>query len=491
MTMEAAPHVAVVGGGIAGVAAAHRLVELSRERNRPIRITLLEAARRLGGSISTERVDGFVIEAGPDSFISEKPWALQLCERIGFTRRLIRTNDENRRTYVAYNGRLHALPDGFLLLAPTQFWPLVTSRLFTWPGKLRMALDLVLPRGPQRADESLGSFVTRRLGRQALERVAQPLVAGIYTADPDDLSLAATMPRFLEMERRSRSLVWAMWAQQRRASGTSATGASASRATSGARWSLFVSVDDGMQSLVDALVQRLPEGVTRVGNAVTALQRDGSWKIVLTDGGSVDADAVILATPAGQSSRFVLGLDKGLAEELRAIPYASAATVSLAYQQAQIPQPLGGFGFVVPRVEARSIIACTYSSIKYPGRAPEGHTLLRAFVGGVLQERLFEQDDLTMAESVRRELRALLGITGAPVLTRIHRHPQSMPQYRVGHLDRVARIESYLTQHPGLAVAGNAYRGVGIPDCIHSGESAAEALWSYLTARPSIGAVGC
>ncbi len=484
--MEAAPHVAVVGGGIAGIAAAHRLVELSRERKRPIRVTLFEAARRLGGSISTERVDGFVIEGGPDSFISEKPWALQLCERIGFTPRLIRTNDENRRTYVAHSGRLHALPDGFLLLAPTQFWPLVTSHLFTWPGKLRMALDLVLPRGPQRADESLGSFVTRRLGREALERVAQPLVAGIYTADPDDLSLAATMPRFLEMERRSRSLVWAMWAQQRRLAG-----AGANRATSGARWSLFVSVDDGMQSLVDTLAQRLPEGVIRVGSSVSAVCRGGAWKIMLTAGGTVEADAVILATPADQSGCFVSDLDGRLADELRAIAYASAATVSLAYRRAQIPTPLEGFGFVVPRCEARSIIACTYSSIKYSGRAAEGHVLLRAFVGGALQERLFEQDDLTMAESVRRELRALLGITSEPLLTRIHRHPQSMPQYRVGHLDRVARIESYLAQHPGLAVAGNAYRGVGIPDCIHSGELAAEAVWSYLTARPSIGAVGC
>jgi oxygen-dependent protoporphyrinogen oxidase len=467
------PHIAVIGGGIAGLAAAHRVVELSREQQRPVRLTLLEAGRRLGGSIATERVDGFVIEAGPDSFISEKPWALQLCERIGFTPHLVRTRDEFRRTFVVHNGTLHALPDGFLLLAPTRFLPLVTSRLFTWPGKMRMALDLILPRGAPRSDESLGSFVTRRLGREALERVAQPLVGGIYTADPDDLSLAATMPRFLEMERTRRSVIWAMWTQQRRAP-------AAARATSGARWSLFVSAADGMQSLVDAIAQRLPEGVVRLGSAVTGLQRGERWTVGTSGGDTCGADAVVLATPAHQSARFVSGLDARLPEELRGIPYASSATVSLAYRSDQIPRPLDSFGFVVPLVEARSIVACTFSSVKYPGRAPDGHLLLRAFVGGALQQELFDQDDAAMTASVRRELRDLLGITSEPVLTRIHRHAQAMPQYRVGHLDRMTRIDAALAHHPGLALAGNAYRGVGIPDCIHSGEMAADAVWATL-----------
>ena len=462
------PSVVVVGGGIAGLAAAHRLVELSRQRSAPQNVILLEAGRRLGGSIATERVDGFVIEAGPDSFISEKPWALQLCERIGFTRRLVRTRDEHRRTYVVHNGALHPLPDGFLLLAPTRLWPLVFSRLFSWPGKLRMALDLVLPRGPQRSDESLGAFVTRRLGREALERVAQPLVGGIYTADPDTLSLAATMPRFLEMERQRRSLIWAMWSQQRRAP-------RAGRATSGARWSLFVSVDDGMQSLVDALAERLPADAVRLGAAVTKLGRDGSrWRIVTAAGDTLAADGVVLAVPAHQSARLVQDLDPTLAGHLRGIPYASSATVSLAYRADQIPRPLDGFGFVVPLVEARSIVACTYSSVKYPGRAPDDRVLLRAFVGGAMQQQLFDQDDSTMAENVRRELRELLGIANEPLLTRIHRHPHAMPQYCVGHLDRMACIDAALARHPGLALAGNAYRGVGIPDCVHSGELAAE-----------------
>jgi oxygen-dependent protoporphyrinogen oxidase len=465
------PHIAVVGGGIAGLAAAHRLIELSRTQERPVRVTLLEAGRRLGGTIATERVDGFVIEAGPDSFISEKPWALALCERIGFTQRLVRTRDEHRRTYVVHGGRLHALPEGFFLLAPTRFLPLVTSRLFSWPGKLRMALDLFLPRGVPQTDESLGAFVTRRLGREALERVAQPLVGGIYTADADDLSLAATMPRFLEMERTSRSLIWAMWAQQRRAPAT--------RDTSGARWSLFVSVDDGMHGLVDAIARRLPEGTVRLGAGVTALARRDRWTVVATDG-ALEVDGVVLATPAHHGAACLIGVDPQLAEELRGIPYASSATVSLAYRADQIPRGLDGFGFVVPLVEARSIIACTYSSVKYPGRAPEGHVLLRAFVGGAVQQHLFDQDDTAMAASVRAELRDLLGISGEPLLTRIHRHPQAMPQYRVGHLDRMRRIDACLAELPGLALAGSAYRGVGIPDCIHGGEQAAEAVWANL-----------
>ncbi|MBI1813421.1 MAG: protoporphyrinogen oxidase [Deltaproteobacteria bacterium] len=478
-TRPAHHRVTVVGAGIAGLAAAHRLVELSRERNQPINLSLLEAAKRPGGSIATERIDGFVIEAGPDSFISEKPWALQLCDRIGLTPRLVRTRDEHRRTYVVHNGRLHSLPDGFLLLAPTQFWPLITTQLFTWPGKLRMALDLVLPRGAQRTDESLGSFVTRRLGHEALERVAQPLIGGIYTADPDDLSLAATMPRFLEMERRDRSVIWAMWRQQRRQP-------AATRAASGARWSLFVSVDDGMQTVVDTLAQRLPEGVLRCDTDVTAITRASEsmeWQLHLNDGTRAAADAVVLATPAHRSATLLRETAPTLSEALSRIPYASSATVSLAYPLAAFPRPLDGFGFVVPLIESRAIIACTYSSIKYPGRAPNGHVLLRAFVGGALQRERFDADDATMVTSVRQELTALLGVSDAPLFTRVHRHHQAMPQYRVGHLERMARINREVAALGALSLAGNAYRGVGIPDCIHSGEQAAESVLSHLASR--------
>lgn len=466
--------VAVVGAGIAGLAAAHRLGELDRERGLGLETVLFEAGRRLGGSIATERSDGFVIEAGPDSFLSEKPWALRLCERLGATQRLVGTREQFRQTFVAFGDRLHSLPDGFLLLAPTRFWPLITSPLFTWPGKLRMGLDLVLPRGAERADESLASFVTRRLGREALERVAQPLVSGIYTADPERLSLAATMPRFLEMERQHRSVILGMWRAQRRA-------AAASRPGSGARWSLFVSFDDGMQSLVDLIGDRLPASAVRLNSPIGSLRAnaDGRWQL---DGDASPFDTVILACPAHVSAGLLGPLSAPLGEELAAISYASSATVTLAYRRASIPHALAGFGFVVPLVTGRSIVACTFSSIKYPGRAPEDFVLMRAFVGGAIQQRLFDQDDAEMLANVRRELKELLGITVEPVLTRIHRHPRAMPQYDVGHLQRVARIRESLP--PGLHVAGNAYGGIGIPDCIHGGEVAAEAAVERLAARP-------
>src|ERR1700675_4544203 len=243
------PRIIVIGGGISGLAAAHRLLELSQENNFGLEILLLEAGPRLGGSIHTDRVGGVLVEAGPDSFISEKPWALQLCERLGLGSRLISTNPTRQSVLVVYHGRLEPLPDGFLLMAPTRLGPLVTTPLFSWRGKFRMALELILPRGGAGADESLAAFVRRRFGREALERVVQPLIGGIYAADPEKLSLAATMPRFLEMERTWRSIIWAMWRAQRRR---------ARRPESGARWSLFLSLASGMQELVDAIVQRLP-----------------------------------------------------------------------------------------------------------------------------------------------------------------------------------------------------------------------------------------
>jgi oxygen-dependent protoporphyrinogen oxidase len=470
--MTAAPkRIVVIGGGIAGLAAAHRLLEIGRERGRPFELRVLESAPRLGGSIATERRDGFVIEAGPDSLLSEKPAGIDLCERLGLAAQMMGTREEFRRTYVVRGGRLQALPDGFLLLAPTQFWPLVTSSLFSWSGKLRMALDLVLPRGAAREDESLSAFVGRRLGREALERVAQPLVGGIYTADPDRLSLAATMPRFLEMERQHRSIILAMLRQRRRARAVPAE-------RSGARWSLFVSFRDGMQTLVDTLAARLPGGAVETGRPVRALSRDaaGGWQIDDARG----CDAVILATPAPAAARLLDPVAPALAAELRGIPYASSATVSLAYRREDVPHPLDGFGFVVPAVEQRAIVACTFSSLKYAARAPAEFLLLRAFVGGALHPERFAQSDDEMVASVCAELHALLGVRAAPRLTRIHRHPESMAQYHVGHLERLRRIEDHLRALPGLHLAGSAYRGVGIPDCIRSGEDAAAAALGVL-----------
>ncbi|PYN57088.1 MAG: protoporphyrinogen oxidase [Candidatus Rokuibacteriota bacterium] len=455
----------VVGGGIAGLAAAHRAVELARERGIALELTLLEARERLGGTIATERMGGFLVEAGPDSFLSEKPWALALCKRLGVEDRLTRTDDRFRKVYVWRAGRLHPLPDGFQLLGPTRLAPFLRSPLFSWPGKLRMALDLVLPRGGA-DDESLGAFVRRRLGREALERVAQPLVAGIYTADPDDLSLAATLPRFLELEKRERSILLALWRAARTAP---------QPGTSGARWSLFVTFKEGMEELVATLASRLPVGAALVKHPVTGVERRGeAWRVDIDASGPMAADRVILATETHVAARLLRYVDPSLATLLGEIPYASSATISLGYRHADVPHALDGFGFVVPRIEGRALLACTFSSVKYPGRAPAGHVLLRCFVGGALDERILELDDASLARRARDELGQALGIKAEPVLTRLFRWPAAMPQYHVGHLARVETIERRLAGLPGLRLAGGAYRGVGIADCIRAGEDAAE-----------------
>ena len=455
----------IVGGGIAGLSAAHRAVEVARERGVALDLTLIEARERLGGTIASEHVDGFLVEAGPDSFLSEKPWALALCRRLGVEDRLVRTDDRFRKVFVWHRGRLHPLPDGFQLLAPTAMLPFATSSLFSLTGKLRMALDLVLPRGGG-DDESLGAFVRRRLGAEALERVAQPLVAGIYTADPDDLSLTATMPRFLELERTERSIILGLRRALRRAP---------LPGTSGARWSLFVTFGGGMEELVTTLAARLPAGAVALKQRVSALERAGQrWRVATSEGGRFDADRVILATEAHATARLTRYLDPALATLVEEIPYASAATVSLGYRRADVPHALDGFGFVVPRSEGKALLAGTFSSVKYPGRAPEGHVLIRGFLGGMLNAGVLAEDDDALVARARGELREALGITAEPVLSRLHRWPASMPQYRVGHLARVETIEHALGALPGLSLAGAAYRGVGIADCVRSGEAAAE-----------------
>ncbi|MGH7358350.1 MAG: protoporphyrinogen oxidase, partial [Candidatus Rokuibacteriota bacterium] len=441
----------------------------------PLDLVLLEATDRLGGTIRTERVDGFLLEAGPDSFISEKPWALALAERIGLGAQLRRTDDRFRRTYVVRRGRLEPLPEGFLLLAPTRVGPVLRSRVFSWRGKLRLGLDLVLPRRRSAGDESLGSFVRRRLGREALERVAQPLVGGIYTADPDRLSLAATMPRFLALEQAHRSLILGL----RRA-----TRPGEAAGASGARWSLFVTLAEGMEALVTALTARVPPAVLRVGAAVTTVApKSDGWEVRLASGERLAADGVVLAGPAPRMAAVVRAADGWLGRQLDGIAYASSATVALAYPRATVRHPLDGFGFVVPQVEGRTTMACTFSSVKYPGRAPEGFVLLRAFVGGALQATLLERDDRALVRLAHDDIAPLLGIGADPVLSRVWRHPNAMPQYEVGHLDRIAAIEARLETLPGLVLAGGSYRGVGIADCVHAGEVAAERLTSTLKGR--------
>ena len=452
-------HIIIIGGGISGLAAAHRLSE------QQVRVTLLEASPRLGGTIQTEHRDGFLLERGPDSFISEKPQALELAKRLGLESRLVQTNEQFRRSFIVRDGRLRAVPEGFQLLAPSRLWPFITSDIFSVAGKARMAADLLLPRKSTNGDESLASFVRRRLGTEALERMAQPMVGGIYTADPETLSLRATLPRFLEMEREHRSLILAMLRQ----------GRAQKVGTSGARYSLFLTFDQGMQVLVDALAQQVKADI-RLNTRVVRLKHDGSGWTITTSKGVINADAICVALPAYLAASLLDNVNERLADKLRQIKYASTATINFGYRRAAITHPLNGFGFVVPFVEKRSLIACTFSSVKFSGRAPEGHVLLRAFAGGALQPEIFALDEGEMRMRVESDLRELLGITEEPLFVEVAKWKDSMPQYEVGHLEQVNAIEKLVGEIPGLTLAGNAYRGAGIPDCIRSGERAANTI---------------
>ena len=485
----------IIGGGITGLAAAHRLLERSHESGEEVDLTLLEASGRTGGIVQTRERGGFLLESGPDSFISEKPTALDLAKRLGLESHLIETNAHHRRSFIVRQGRLLPVPEGFHLLAPSRFWPFVKSDIFSWKGKARMALDLLLPRRQENgsnADESLAQFVRRRLGTEALERMAQPMVGGIYTADPEQLSLRAAMPRFLEMEREHRSLIRAL-----RKHGRSPTVREGPE-TSGARYSLFLSFDSGMQVLTDKLEERisnfksqmlagggLDQTSIRLNTTVESItlelaETDGEsspkWKLKTSGNETLVADAICLALPAYVSARLLSNLDPQLAAELAGISYASSATINLAYKREDIPHPLDGFGFVVPFIEKRTLIACTFSSVKFAGRAPQGHALLRAFVGGALQPELFALGEAELLARAREDLRALLGIERAPLFAEVSRWERSMPQYHVGHIERVKRIEERIASLPGLVLAGNAYSGLGIPDCIRSGEAAADLI---------------
>jgi oxygen-dependent protoporphyrinogen oxidase len=498
--------IVIVGGGISGLAAAHKLFELqSQERSGaagrfPVEVILLEASGRAGGAVRTYMRDGFLLEGGPDSFISEKPAALELAKRLGLADRIIRTNERHRRSFVVSGGRLCPTPEGFQLLAPSRMLPFLTTDIFTWRGKARMALDLLLPRRKDANgsdDESLAAFVRRRFGREALERMAQPMVGGIYTADPESLSLRATMPRFLEMERRDRSLILSMW----KAARASKESARHGRGASGARYSLFLSFDEGTQVLTDALAARLPEGTLRLNTRVESLtvvsnsrayEDDATsadntlalehearrWLLRTSEGETIEADAVCLALPAHASVRLLRGVDDELSRELEAISYASTATVNLAYERSDIPHLLDGFGFVVPFIERRATLACTFSSVKFAGRAPEGRALLRAFVGGALQPEMFDLDEERMADAVRRDLRELLGVSAPPLFAHVEKWPRSMAQYHLGHTERLARIRALLQHNNTLGLCGNAYEGAGLPDCVRSGERAAETLYA-------------
>jgi oxygen-dependent protoporphyrinogen oxidase len=466
--------VIVIGGGIAGLAAAHRLRECASE----VRVTLLEASQRLGGVIHTIERDGYLIERSADSFIAgpQAPWALDLCRRIGFENELIQTDPARRKAMVVHDGRLLDVPEGFVLMCPRRLWPVVTTPLLSVAGKLRLAWEYFVPRRRGGGDESLASFARRRLGREVYERLVQPLVGGIYTADPEKLSLAATLPQFLEWERRHGGLIrGARQAMKNDAVPRGDANASA------ARYALFLAPRRGLSSLVQALAARLPPGTVRLGAAVERIApaAEGGWQVWPQGGDApLACDGLIIAVPAPAAARLVGKFDPALSEHLAGIEYAGAAVVCAAFGRGQFRRPelLESFGFVVPAVENRRILAASFPSVKFAGRAPEGRVLVRAFAGGACQPELAALPDDELARLVGGELRELLDVEGEPAFWEIARWQGAMPQYHVGHLDVVRRIEDRVALHGGLALAGNAYRGVGIPHCVRSGQTAAESI---------------
>jgi oxygen-dependent protoporphyrinogen oxidase len=462
------PHVVVIGGGISGLAAAHRLVQTAPD----VRVTLLEAEARLGGKIVTERVDGFVIEGGPDSFLAAKPRGVGLCEELGIAERLQGVTPQRRRAFVLSRGRLHDLPEGLSGLVPTRLAPLARSTLMSPLAKARVALDYAIPRRRGDGDESLGGFIRRRLGNEAWERLVEPLMAGIYAADGDTLSLGATFPQLRHAERQHGGLIRGVLA---------ARGAASAPATDPN--SAFLTPKSGLGELVATLEDRLRRGAVDIRTATAAhavAQTADRFDVRLHSGEIVTADALIVATPPFAAADLLAECAPDLASDLAAIPHASTAIVTLVYRRGEIPHPLHGHGYVVPRVEGSPILACTWSSRKWAGRAPDGWELIRVFVGRSGQEDAASSSDDALIALARREVATRLGVQAAPSFWRITRWPRGMPQYTLGHPERIERIETALGALPGLFLAGNAYRGVGLPDCIASGERAANEAIAHL-----------
>jgi len=467
--VSAQGRVVVVGGGIAGLAAAAQVAE----RLGPRRVVLVERAPRLGGKIATERAGRFLVEGGPDCFLAAKPAGMALCRALGIEDRVSEANPATRRTFVVRDARLHELPEGLTGLVPSRIRPLLGTKLLSPRGRLRAAWELFVARREDIGDESLAAFVARRFGAETWAWLVEPLLSGIYAGDGAALSLAATFPQLATLEAQHGSIVRSMLRARRRPGAPSAlpTG--------------FVTLPGGLAELSNALAERLPAASVRLGRTVTRVDRRAGapgWILTLDDDTLLPAAAVILAIPSFAASRLVQPLDAELGRELCGIPYVSVATVSVGFDRAPVSRPLPGWGYVRPRAEGGDVVACTVTSNKFPRRAPEGSLLLRFFLGRSGRDDIATAGDEVLEDAVRRELRDMLGITAEPSVWHIRRWPNAMPQYILGHGDRVARIERRLNALPGLLVAGASYRGVGVPDCIASGWKAAETACESLQA---------
>ncbi len=454
--------VAIVGGGISGLAAAFAL-EQRRQHGSDIEYTLYESSPRLGGVLRTETIDGCIVEAGPDSFLSEKPWAGDLCREVGLGDQLIGSNDKDRKTYILVRGRLVEMPDGLMFMVPTKIVPMSTSPLFSWNTKLRMMGEFLHPPRAVDHDESVAAFVERHYGGEMVDRLADPLLSGIYGGEAATLSVRAVLPRFVEMERTHGSLGRGMMAAQRKMS----------RSTKPAL-PIFSSLKDGMQSFADAVAARLEPSWLVTQAPVQAIQREAAEWVVSAGMKSDGFDAVVVALPARAAADALRMASPELSAELAGIHYTSSITVGIGYDGAVLRSLPPGFGFLVPRSEGKSLLAATFVHNKFPQRAAENRALLRCFFGGANAETIWALADEQIVELARNELQQILGLRASPLFARVYRWKSAMAQYAVGHLERLERIERLRKQMPGLGLAGNGYRGIGIPDCVRLGQEAAE-----------------
>jgi oxygen-dependent protoporphyrinogen oxidase len=474
--------VVIVGGGIAGLSTAFALLEQAAAAEVALTCTILDAAPVWGGKILTHRVGRLVMEAGPDSFLSQKPWAMDLCRRLGMADQLIDTNQVEKKASVLWGGRLHELPEGLVTFTPSQLGPFFRSGLLSWVDLVRMGCDVMIPPRRSNEDESLAAFFRRRFGRHACERVMEPLMAGIYAGDAEQMSLRATFPRFYELEQAHGSVIRGMVAARR---------ARAQQASDGRpKHTMFVTLRNGLGDLVTVLASHIQKagGVLKAGVEAEALRvrshQAGRWMydVICSDGTTLSAESLVLATPAYVSAELVRPLTPLAAGLMGMIPYASTATISMVYPAVAVGDRLQGFGFVVPRIEGRDLIAATWTSIKWPHRAPPDEVSVRCYLGGVGREAILQQDDEALTRCVQEELASIVGLRATPHYVEVNRWHRAMPQYTIGHLDRLEQLEAALSRFGGLAVTGAAYRGVGIPDCIRDGADTAERTLRYLQA---------
>jgi oxygen-dependent protoporphyrinogen oxidase len=463
--------IAIVGGGISGLATAYFLQEEARASGQKVSCTLLEGEKRLGGMTVTEVVDGCVIEGGPDSFLTLKPQAVDLCERLGLSGLLIGTNRARSRVYIFCGGRLRTLPEGLMSIVPTKLTPFLTTDLLTPSGKARMLFDVIVTPKRDGVDESLASFIRRRLGDEALERIAEPLMAGIYAGDAEQLSMQTNFPRLVDLELKHRSLITGTLAARREAA--------AGKSRTGAR-PMFMALRGGVGAIVDALAAQLKGVSILTGRKVVALRGRGPYELELEDSTVLGAEAVVLATPAYASAQILKESNPQVADVLDSIPYVSSATVSLAYDRSTFSHPLDGSGFLVAPVEKRRITGCTWVSSKWPSHSPPDRVLLRCFLGRAGDEGILQLGDDELCRIAQDEVKSIMGVSAEPVLKRVHRCGRCLPQYVMGHKEKLEALDEGMSSMPGVFLTGAAFRGVGLPDCIKQAELSAKKALDFV-----------